>query len=180
MFLDYTLSTTNNKKHKMVIPFIEQFKQIKIINKNIELDNIIKRNILSKICRRCVFSQLESIIDIFDLRAIDNRQIVIDFINEQIEQHQDMIFISHITKILKLLEINAIPFEKVFILQTKSQLIFYFLYSQIIVPLVLKSQWETVRFVVGDEKILQEKLLKIIDDLISTDKLVDKILKLKF
>jgi hypothetical protein len=38
------------------------------------------------------------------------------------------------------------------------------------VPLILKSQWETVRFIVGDDKILQEKLLKTIDDLISTDK----------
>jgi hypothetical protein len=129
MFLDYTLSTTNNKKHKMVIPFIEQFKQIKIINKNIELDNIIKRNILSKICRRCVFSQLESIIDIFDLRAIDNRQIVIDFINEQIEQNQDIIFISHITKILKLLEIDAIPFEKVLFCKYNLNRYFIFIFT---------------------------------------------------
>src|ERR1700733_12554262 len=114
MFFDHTLSTTNNKKHKMIVPFIEQFKQIKNLNKNIQLDEIIKHNILSKICRRCIFSQLESIIDIFDLRSIDNQQIVINFINEQIEQHQDMIFISQMTKILKLLEINAIPFEKVY------------------------------------------------------------------
>jgi len=129
MFLDHTLSTTNNKKHKMVVPFIEQFKQIKTIDKTIELDEIIKHNILSKICRRCVFSQLESIIDIFDLRAIDNRQIVIDFINEQIEQHQDMIFISHITKILKLLEMNAIPFEKVLFDKYNINRYFLFLYS---------------------------------------------------
>jgi len=115
MFLEHTLSTTNNKKHKMIIPFIEKFKEIQIFDKNIQLDDIIKYHILSKICRRCVFSQLESIIEIFDLRSIDNQQIVINFINEQIEQRQDMIFISHITKILKLLEINAIPFEKVFL-----------------------------------------------------------------
>ena len=44
------------------------------------------------------------------------------------------------------------------------------LFSQIIIPLVLKSQWETIRFVVGDDTILQRKLLKTIDDLISTDK----------
>ncbi|CAF1084764.1 unnamed protein product [Rotaria sordida] len=152
MFLDHTLSTTNNKKHKMVIPFIEQFKQIKSLNKNIELDETIKHNILLKICRRCLFSQLESIIDIFDLRSIDNRLIVINFINEQIEQHQDIIFISQLTKILKLFEINAIPFEK------------------IIIPLILKSQWETIKFVVEDNKILQRQLLQTIDDLISTDK----------
>jgi hypothetical protein len=114
MFLDHTLSTTNNKKHKMIVPLIEQFKQINPFDKNVQLDETIKRNILSKICRRCIFSQLESIIDIFDLRAIDNRQLVIDFINEQVEQQQDMIFISQMTKILKLLEIDAIPFEKVF------------------------------------------------------------------
>ncbi|CAF4392896.1 unnamed protein product, partial [Rotaria magnacalcarata] len=53
----------------MVLPFIEQFKQIKLLDKNIELDDTIKYNILLKICRRCIFSQLESIIDIFDLRA---------------------------------------------------------------------------------------------------------------
>jgi hypothetical protein len=114
MFLDHTLSTTNNKKHKMIVPLIEQFKQINPFDKNVQLDETIKRNILSKICRRCIFSQLESIIDIFDLRAIDNRQLVIDFINEQVEQQQDMIFISQMSKILKLLEIDAIPFEKVF------------------------------------------------------------------
>jgi hypothetical protein len=113
MFLDHTLSTTNNKKQKMILPLIEHFKQIKTFDKNIQLDEKIKYNILLKICRRCVFSQLESIIDIFDLRSIDNRQIVIDFINKQIDQHQDIIFISHMTKILKLLELNAIPFEKV-------------------------------------------------------------------
>ncbi|CAF3400229.1 unnamed protein product [Rotaria sp. Silwood1] len=113
MFLDHTLSTTNNKKHKMVIPFIEQFKQIRSSHKNIELDETIKRNILLKICRRCIFSQLESIIDIFDLRSIDNQSIVINFINEQIEQQEDIIFISQLTKILKLLEINAISFEKI-------------------------------------------------------------------
>ncbi|CAF2397344.1 unnamed protein product [Rotaria sp. Silwood2] len=153
MFLDHTLSTTNNKKHKMVIPFIEQFKQIKLSNKNIELDETIKHNILLKICRRCIFSQLESIIDIFDLRSIDNRLIVIDFINKQIEQHQDLIFISQLTKILKLLEINAISFEK------------------IIIPLIFKSQWETIKFIVEDDKILQRKLLQTIDVLISTDKI---------
>jgi SNF2 family DNA or RNA helicase len=113
MFLDHTLSTTNNKKHKMIVPFIEQFKQINTSNKNLQLDETVKRNILLKICRRCVFSQLEPIIDIFDLSSIDNRQICTDFINEQIEQHQDVIFISQMTKILKLLETDAIPFEKV-------------------------------------------------------------------
>jgi hypothetical protein len=114
MFLDQTLSTTNSKKHKMIVPLIEQFKQRKTFHQNVPLDDTIKHQILSKICRRCVFSQLEFIIDIFDLRAIDNRQLLIDFINEQIEQQQDMVFISHMTKILKLLEIDAIPFEKVF------------------------------------------------------------------
>ena len=114
MFLDHTLSTTNSKKHKMILPFIEQFKQIKNFDKNVQLDGIIKYNILSKICRRCILSQLEPVIDIFDLRAIDNQQLVIDFLNEQIEQHQDIIFIAQITKILKVLETDAIPFEKVF------------------------------------------------------------------
>ncbi|CAF3789489.1 unnamed protein product [Adineta steineri] len=151
MFLDHTLSTTNNKKHRLIIPLIDQFKQIKNYDQNPHLDDTIKYNILSKICRRCIFSQLESIIDIFDLRSTDNRQLVIDFINEQIEQHQDIIFISQMTKILKLLEIDAIQFEK------------------IVLPLILKLQWETIRFIVGDDKILQRKLLKTIDDLISTD-----------
>jgi hypothetical protein len=112
MFLDHTLSTTNSKKHKMILPFIEQFKQIKTFDKNVQLDEIIKYNILSKICRRCILSQLEAVIDIFDLRAIDNRQLVIDFINEQ---HQDIIFIAQMAKILKVLETDAIPFEKVFL-----------------------------------------------------------------
>src|SRR5437899_1467531 len=84
----------HGKKHKMIITFIEQFKQIKISfnNENLQLNDIIKYNILSKICRRCIFSQLESIIDIFDLHSIDNQKIVINFINEQIEQQQDIIF----------------------------------------------------------------------------------------
>jgi hypothetical protein len=115
MFLDQTISTSNNKKHKMIVPFIEQFKQIHTSDRKVQLDETIKRNILSKICRRCIYSQLEPIIDVFDLRSSDNRQIVIDSINEQIEQHQDVIFISHMTKILKLLESDAIPFEKVFL-----------------------------------------------------------------
>lgn len=115
MFLDHTLDTKNTKKHKMIPSFIQQFKQIKISNENHQLDEIIKYDILSKLCRRCTFSQLESIIDVFDLRAQDNQEIVIKFINEQIDQHQDIVFISHMTKVLKLIEINAIPFEKVFI-----------------------------------------------------------------
>ena len=98
----------------MVLPFIEQFKQINNSNENMQLDEAIKYHILSKTCRRCIFSQLEPIIDIFDLRSTDNQQLVIDFINNQIEQQQDMIFISQMSKILKLLEIDAIPFEKVF------------------------------------------------------------------
>jgi len=40
IFLDHTLSTTNNLKHKMVVPFIEQFKQIKSFHKNIQLNVI--------------------------------------------------------------------------------------------------------------------------------------------
>jgi hypothetical protein len=119
MFLDHTLSTTNNKKAKMIIPLIEQFKQNQFSNINIQLDETIKHHILSKTCRRCSSSQLESIVDIFDFRAIDNRTLVTNFINEPIEQHQDMIFIARMTKILKLLEIDAIPFEKVFFLPDK-------------------------------------------------------------
>lgn len=114
MFLDHTLSTTNSKKHKLVVPFIEQFKQTISLYKNIEIDETIKYNILSKICRRCIFSQLESIVDIFDLRSVENRVIATNFINEQFEQRQDITFISHMTKILKLLECDAIPLEKVF------------------------------------------------------------------
>ncbi|CAM4805432.1 unnamed protein product [Rotaria magnacalcarata] len=153
MFLDHTISTTNSKKHKMVLPFIEQFKQITLLDKNIELDDTIKYNILLKICRRCIFSQLESIIDIFDLRAIENQTLATNFINEQIEQHQDTTFIAHMTKILRLLESDAIPLEK------------------IIIPLVLKSQWETIKFIVEDNKLFQRKLLQTVDGLISTDKL---------
>lgn len=115
MFLDHTLNTTNNRKHKMILPFIEKFKQMNISNQPHELDQPIKLEILSKLCRRCSFNQLESIIDIFHLNSIDNQELIKNFINEQINQHQDMIFLSHLTKIFKLLEINAIPFEKVFI-----------------------------------------------------------------
>lgn len=114
MFLDHTLSTTNSKKHKLVVPFIEQFKQTISLYKNIEIDETIKYNILSKICRRCIFSQLESIVDIFDLRSVENRVIATNFINEQFAQRQDITFISHMTKILKLLEYDAISLEKVF------------------------------------------------------------------
>jgi hypothetical protein len=103
----------------MIIPLIEQFKQNQFSNINIQLDETIKHHILSKTCRRCSSSQLESIVDIFDFRAIDNRTLVTNFMNEQIEQHQDMIFIARMTKILKLLEIDAIPFEKVFLLPDK-------------------------------------------------------------
>jgi hypothetical protein len=114
MFLDHTLSTTNNIKHKMVIPLIEQFKQSQFSKINIQLDDTIKHCILSKICRRSGFNQLESIVDIFNFHAIENRTLITNFINEQIEQHQDIIFIARMTKILKLLEIDLIPFEKVF------------------------------------------------------------------
>ncbi|UJR27339.1 hypothetical protein I4U23_008632 [Adineta vaga] len=152
MFLDHILSTVNNKKHKIIVPLIETFKQLKIDDKDTQLDDIIKENILSKICRRCALNQLESIIEVFNFRSIHNRQLMIDFINTQ---HQDdIIFISQLTKVLKLLEVNAISFEK------------------IIIPLISKSQWETIKFVVGNDKILQKKLLKTIDDLISTDKAI--------
>ncbi|CAF3250161.1 unnamed protein product, partial [Rotaria sp. Silwood2] len=40
----------------------------------------------------------------------------------------------------------------------------------IIIPLIFKSQWETIKFIVEDDKILQRKLLQTIDVLISTDK----------
>lgn len=113
MFVDHTMSTTNNKKHKMLVPLIEQFKQNDISRVNIQLDERVKMRILAKICRRCVFSQLESIIDIFDLRSLENRSLVIHFINEQLEQQQDIIFIAHMTKILKLLPIDVISPEKV-------------------------------------------------------------------
>ena len=113
MFLDHTLSTTNNRKHKMAVPFIEQFKQLNIDDKDKQLNEIIKRNILLKICRRCIFSELESVIDVFDLHSVNNRSITINFINEQLEEHQDIKFISQMTKILKLLGPNAIPLEKV-------------------------------------------------------------------
>lgn len=36
-------------------------------------------------------------------------------------------------------------------------------------PLILKSQWETVRLLVDDERKLQERFLHILDELISTD-----------
>lgn len=113
MFLDHTLSTSNNRKHKMVVPLIEQFKQNEIFNLNMQLNDPMKTRILSKICRRCTFNQLEPIVEIFDLRSLANRSLVIDFIDEQLEQHQDIIFIAHMTKILGLLVIDAIPSEKV-------------------------------------------------------------------
>ena len=155
MFLDQTLNTTNNKKHKMIIPFIEQFKE-NIRNKSdIELDEKIKQDILSKLCRRCAFSQLESIIDIFQLDSNDNRLLARNFINEQLEHHQqDIVFISHLTKFLKLFENNVLSFEKIVIL------------------LILKSQWETIRFVIGDDQILQKKFLQLLDNLISSDKIL--------
>ena len=115
MFLEHTISTTNNKKHKMVVPLIEQFKRNDLSHADRQLDERVKSRILSKICRRCVFSQLESIIDIFDLRSCDNRSLVIRFIDEQFEQQQDIIFIAHMTKILKLLLVDAIPAEKVWL-----------------------------------------------------------------
>ena len=113
MFLDYTLNTTNGRKHKMVVPFIETFKQMKVDDKDMQLDDGIKENILSKVCRRCALNQLESIIEIFHLRSMENRQFIINFISIQLEQHQDIIFISQLTKFLQLLELNAISFEKV-------------------------------------------------------------------
>lgn len=40
-----------------------------------------------------------------------------------------------------------------------------------IILLILKSQWETLRFVIGDDKNLQQKFLHILDQLISPDKI---------
>lgn len=111
MFLDHTLNTLNNKKHKMIVPLIEAFKQLDMDDKDIQFDDIIKENILSKICRRCALNQLESVIEVFNFRSIDNQPLMIDFINKQ--QQDNMIFISQLTKLLKLLEVNAISFEKV-------------------------------------------------------------------
>lgn len=36
-------------------------------------------------------------------------------------------------------------------------------------PLILKSQWETIRLLVDDERQLQERFLHILDELISID-----------
>jgi len=153
MFLDHTIDTSNAKKHKLVLPLIEQFKQVIFNNQQpIVLDDRIKLNILNKICRRCIFSQLEGIIDVFQLNSIENRTLVTNFIEKHIEKHQDIVFISQMVKILGLLQSESIPFEK------------------IIVPLILRTQWDTVRFVIGDNKQFQHKLLKTIDCLISSDK----------
>lgn len=101
----------------MLLPLIEQFKQMNFANSNIQLDEAVKRNTLSTISRRCAFSQLESIIEIFQLHATENQSLVLSFINEQLEhQQQDIVFISHLAKIAKLLEIDTLPLAKVLLL----------------------------------------------------------------
>lgn len=122
MFLDHTLSTSNNRKHKLLVPLIEQFKRNEFSDLNIQLTDPMKNRILSKICRRCTFNQLEPIIDIFDLHSLSNRSLVIDFIDEQLKQHQDIIFIAHMTKVLRLLIIDVIPSEKVGLIQSENSI----------------------------------------------------------
>lgn len=114
MFLDHTIDTSNAKKHKLVLPLIEQFKQVIFNNQQpIVLDDRIKLNILNKICRRCIFSQLEGVIDVFQLNSIENRTLVTNFIEKHLEKHQDIVFVSQMVKILGLLQSESIPFEKV-------------------------------------------------------------------
>jgi hypothetical protein len=97
----------------MIVPLIEQFKRQNTGASSPSLADRIKQNILAKICRRCVFSQLEAIVDVFQLRTIANRTLLVDFIHEQIAQYQDIVFIAHMTSILKLLEPGGVPLEKV-------------------------------------------------------------------
>ena len=112
MFLDHTLDKSNSKKHKLVVPFIEQFKQTDISSEDVQLDEQIKRHILAKICHQCILSQLEAVIDVFQLRSIGNQELLVDFIQSQIEG-KDLIFISHMVKLLRLLESDVVPFERV-------------------------------------------------------------------
>ena len=113
MFLDHTISTSNRKKQRMIVPLIEQFKRQNTSPSSPSFDDRITQNILAKICRRCLFSQLEAIVDVFHLRTIANRSLLIDFIDEQIAQRQDIVFVAHMTSTLKLLEPGGVPLEKV-------------------------------------------------------------------
>ena len=112
MFLDHTLDKINSKKHKLVVPLIEQFKQVNISDTQVQLDEQIRRNILAKICHQCIFSQLEAVIDVFQLRSIDNQALAVDFIQNH-SKEKDLIFISQLVKLLRLLESDAIPFARV-------------------------------------------------------------------